>query len=75
MQRVILLVEDNENDALRVHKAFSKTGLPLTITVVRTAEDAIAYLGTTRPHADKPENPTPAFILLDLSLPGINAFT
>ncbi len=70
----ILLVEDDENDALLMRRAFEHGGLTNPLEVAHTGEQAIAYLSGTFPFCDRNEHPLPLLILLDLSLPGKSGF-
>jgi CheY-like chemotaxis protein len=58
----VLLVEDDEGDALLTEKALLAGTRPLAIHHVLTGEDALEFLRNTRPD----------LILLDLNLPGIS---
>lgn len=73
-QALILLVEDNESDIDLIQRTFAKAGFFNPVKVVKTAEEAMAYLGNRSPYTDKQENPGPGLILLDLILPGIGGF-
>ena len=66
---VILLVEDREDDIVLVRKAFEKAFLPNPIYVVRSGEDAIAYLKGQNQYANREEHPLPDLILLDIHMP------
>ena len=71
---VILLVEDRDDDILLIRKAFEKGGLLNPLQVVRTGEDALAYLSAAGKYSDSEEYPLPTLILLDLKLPGMDGF-
>ena len=58
MNRTVLMVEDNEDDVLLTRRALRQSGLDLTLVVVASATEAIAFL--TRQEA--------AVVLLDLRL-------
>lgn len=60
----ILLVEDSEDDALIVRRAFSQLGLPHHLLVQSTGEAAIEHLAKAAPR--------PHVVLLDLNLPGMS---
>ena len=72
--RVILLVEDLEDDILLVTRAFKKVGLTNPMQVVRDGEEAIDYLRGEGKYANRDEYPLPSLILLDLKLPKIDGF-
>jgi CheY-like chemotaxis protein len=71
---VILLVEDREDDVILVRKAFEKASLPNPIHVVRSGEEAMAYLKGQHQYANREEHPLPDLILLDLKMPKIDGF-
>jgi two-component system response regulator len=70
--RVILLVEDNPNDVELTLRAFEKSSLSNEIVVARDGEQAIHYLFSTGPHADRDPAMMPEVVLLDMKLPKID---
>lgn len=70
--RVILLVEDNPNDVELTLRAFEKSRVLNEIVVVRDGEQAIQYLFSTGPHADRDPARMPEVVLLDMKLPKID---
>jgi CheY-like chemotaxis protein len=68
--RVILLVEDNENDVLLTERAFKQSKIANELRVVRDGAEALDYL--LGPGAGGAAHPTPALILLDLKLPKVD---
>jgi two-component system response regulator len=70
--RVILLVEDNPNDVELTLRAFEKSKLGNEIVVVRDGEQAIHYLFSTGPHADRDPAMMPEVVLLDMKLPKLD---
>ncbi|HEV2391790.1 MAG TPA: response regulator [Verrucomicrobiae bacterium] len=71
---LILMVEDQENDALLIRRAFTKSGVLNPIQVVGNGEQAIAYLNGTGPFANRAEFPLPSLVLLDINMPGMDGF-
>ena len=71
---LILLVEDNEDDAFLIQSALKNAGITNTIHLAKTGEDAIAYLAGTAPYTDWNKFPLPSILLLDLRLPGLSGF-
>jgi len=65
---LILIVEDDPKDAILIQATLKTAGLTNPVTVLETAEQAIAYLSG----ADPERNPLalPGVILIDLKLPG-----
>jgi CheY-like chemotaxis protein len=71
---VILLAEDNADDAFFTKLAFDNAGILNAIHVVRDGEEAIAYLSGTGQYKNRAEYPLPALLLLDLKMPLKNGF-
>jgi CheY-like chemotaxis protein len=71
---VILLVDDCDDDIVLVRKAFQRAYLPNPIHVVRSGEEAIAFLMGEKQYANRQEYPLPDLILLDLKMPKIDGF-
>jgi CheY-like chemotaxis protein len=71
-QPIILIVEDNPDDALLLRRAFVKAKLLNPIHFVSSAEEAVAYLISTGKYQNRTEFPLPALILLDLKMPGMS---
>jgi two-component system response regulator len=67
--KTILMVEDDENDAFFVQRAFNKTGAVNPVQVVRDGQEAIDYLQGVGKFAQRDNFPLPGIILLDLKLP------
>jgi CheY-like chemotaxis protein len=72
--RVILLVEDREDDVFLVRKAFEKAYIINPLQVVRDGHEAVAYLKGEGSYANRIEYPLPSLVLLDLKLPGMDGF-
>lgn len=70
----VLLVEDNEDDALMLQRAFQKAGISILISRVRDGMAAIEYLSGSGPFRDRAEYPVPRLVLLDLKLPKRSGF-
>lgn len=66
---LILLVEDDINDALLLRRAFAKAGVVNTIVQLEDGDSAVAYLDGAGEYADREYYPLPCLILLDLKLP------
>jgi CheY-like chemotaxis protein len=65
----ILLVEDEENDALLVKMAFKKNDIPNPVQWARDGLEAIAYLNGEGDFADRNRYPFPEVLILDLKMP------
>jgi CheY-like chemotaxis protein len=62
----VLLVEDDEADALIIREAFEYYKIRNRLHVVTDGEDALRFLRKIPPYADAPR---PGLILLDVNLP------
>jgi CheY-like chemotaxis protein len=71
---LILLVEDNPDDADLIAYAFRKAGIAAELRVVDDGEKAVDYLAGAGPYADRDLNPVPVLVLLDLKLPRRSGF-
>lgn len=67
----ILLVEDNEDDAVIIQEVFSDMRLATLINVVRDGEEALAYL---RRNGKYKVVRMPDIVLLDINMPKKNGF-
>jgi two-component system, response regulator len=65
-EKIILLVEDNENDIFLTQRALVKSDIPHRLIVVRDGVEALNYLFTER---DNGESLLPDVVVLDLKLP------
>ena len=67
--KVILLVEDNEDDAFFTEQALKAAGVQNPRHLVRDGQEALDYLGGAGKCADRDKFPFPGLVLLDLKLP------
>jgi CheY-like chemotaxis protein len=65
----VLLVDDNDDDAFFVERAFKSCGTPVHITRCIDGQEAINYLDGKPPFTKASFHPRPDFVLLDLKLP------
>jgi CheY-like chemotaxis protein len=70
--RVILLVEDNQDDEILTLRAFRKLNIHNPIVVVRDGAEALDYLFSRGAHAGRDPGIKPQVILLDLHLPKLD---
>jgi CheY-like chemotaxis protein len=73
-QNVILLVEDNDDDAFFLDRAVSKAGMGMILRRVRNGQEAIDYLEGIEPFEDRAGFPLPNVIMLDLKMPVCDGF-
>jgi len=69
---IILLVEDNPDDAELTLRAFERSKVANQIVVVRDGVEALDYLFLTGTHAGRDPEAAPEVVLLDLKLPKIS---
>jgi len=72
--KVILAVDDDENDVFFLRRAFAKVGLLHTIIHVSDGQKALEYLRGDGVYADRQVNPFPDLLLLDLKMPRTDGF-
>src|SRR6267378_4918609 len=70
--KLILLVEDDENDVFFFRRALSKAGLEIPLRIVADGEQALQYLNGDGKYQDRAAHPLPDIIFLDLKLPYIS---
>jgi CheY-like chemotaxis protein len=71
---IILLAEDNPDDAMLMQRAFHRQGIMRPLHIVEDGEDAIAYLAGTGIYADRVTYPFPTFVILDLKMHRVSGF-
>jgi len=65
----ILLVEDDENDAMLLRMAFEKNNISNPVQWVKDGLEAVDYLNGAGAYADRARYPFPEVLLLDLKMP------
>lgn len=68
----ILLVEDEENDAMLVKMAFKKNNILNPVQWVKDGLEAITYLNGEGVYANRAVYPFPEVLILDLKMPRMN---
>lgn len=66
MNKIILLAEDSEDDALAFRRTLSNCRILNPVVEVRSGKEAIAYLRGDGAYADREEFPYPVVLCLDL---------
>ena len=69
---MILLVEDNADDAALAMRALAKSKVLNEVVLCRDGVEALDYLFATGPHAGRDTTQQPVVILLDLKLPKLD---
>ena len=62
-----LLVENDADDAFQMVKAFERADLEASLPIMRSAQEALAYLQSSPPYENRNVHPLPNAILLGLS--------
>ena len=68
-KRLILLVDDNEDDVFLMERAVQAAGIKNPTFVVGDGNEAINYLSGLGKYGDRGQFPLPAVVFLDLKLP------
>jgi CheY-like chemotaxis protein len=71
MVKIILHVEDDDNDALLFQSAMEKAEPGCSLRIVSDGQMAIDYLGGVGKFQDREAFPLPILVLLDLKLPQV----
>ena len=66
---VVLVAEDNPDDALLLRRALEKAGIHARLKLVSDGEEMLLYLQAKGAYADRASNPMPSLIILDLKMP------
>lgn len=69
---IILLVEDNPDDAELTMRAFRKSKILNELVLVRDGVEALDYLFSTGTFSGRDPNASPELVLLDLKLPKVD---
>src|SRR5438270_2151527 len=72
--QLILIAEDSESDIFFMLRVMEQAGVLNPIFVVRTGNEAMAYLRGDGQYADRSIYPLPGIVLLDLKMPGMDGF-
>lgn len=67
--KTVLYVEDDDNDALFMRKAFEKAGITNPLHIVHDGQEAIDFLAGNGKFVDRQQYQIPCLALLDLNLP------
>jgi CheY-like chemotaxis protein len=66
---LVLVAEDNPDDALLLRRAIDRAGIRARIKIVRDGEEMLLYLQGLGAYADRSANPLPALMILDIKMP------
>ena len=71
---VVLLAEDNPDDAMLMQRAFKQNGVMRPPHIVQDGAHAIDYLSGNNAFADRKAHPFPSVLILDLKMPRVSGF-
>ena len=66
---LVLIAEDNPDDALLLRRAIDKAGISARVKIVSDGEEMLLYLEGRGAYADRNTSPMPSLIILDLKMP------
>lgn len=70
----ILLIEDNEEDAVSLKSMLRKAGVTMPVKIAQDDATALSYLRGDPAFSDRKRFPLPTIVILDLYLPGKKSF-
>ncbi|MFH7320458.1 response regulator [Desulfurivibrio sp. D14AmB] len=70
--KIILLVEDNQDDEILTIRALSKNNILNRVVVARDGAEALDYLFGRGDYADRDPTDLPELVLLDINLPKLS---
>lgn len=73
-KKVLLVAEDDENDALLLERALRRADSSFHLVRVADGEQLVGYLQGDAPYQDRSAHPPPALVLLDLKMPRMDGF-
>jgi len=71
---VVLVVEDNHDEATAIRESFEQLGYTEPIQILERGSEAIGYLDGLGQYSQRNRFPLPDFVLIDLDLGDANAF-
>lgn len=69
---LVLVAEDNPDDAILLRRAIEKAGISARIKIVADGEEMLLYLQGRGAYANRTANPLPSLVILDLKMPRKN---
>jgi len=72
--KVILLIEDSQDDIALTLRAFKKCNIKNTVNIIEDGQDALDYISCKGKFEGKDPLDLPTVVLLDINLPKVNGF-
>ena len=72
--RLVLMVDDDEEDVYLTRRAFGSLGGTCTLRHVEDGESLFAWLDNAGDYGDRRAHPRPGLILMDINMPRVNGF-
>jgi len=69
LNELVLVAEDNPDDALLLRRAIEKAGISARVKIVADGEEMLLYLQGRGAYANRSTSPLPTLIILDLKMP------
>ena len=66
---LVLVAEDNPDDALLLRRALDKAGIKARVKIVPDGEEMLLYLQGLGAYSNRSADPLPSLIILDLKMP------
>jgi len=73
-EKVILLIEDNQDDIALTLRAFKKCNILNTVIIIEDGQEALDYISCKGKYEGKDPEDLPSVVLLDINLPKVNGF-
>ena len=69
VNELVLVAEDNPDDALLLRRAIEKAGINARVKIVADGEEMLLYLQGLGAYANRSASRLPSLIILDLKMP------
>lgn len=75
MSKIVLIVDDDENDVFAISETLSNAGVKNPLITVSDGADVISYFAGMGRYADREKFPLPRVLLLDLKMQRMGGFS
>jgi two-component system response regulator len=73
-EKVILLIEDNQDDIALTLRAFNKCNIKNKVNIIEDGQEALDFVACKGAYEGKDPYDLPTVVLLDINLPKVNGF-